>query len=195
MINREMNKFKNAKIYKICDVGYNKCYIGSTCEDLSQRMARHRHNYSSYQRNKCKFTTSLRLFEEYGLDNYKIELIETFPCENTEELRRREGYVIKKFDCVNKTIAGRADKAYKQDNRDHIVEQKRERYERNREDEINKAKERYQRNKDCTQERIECPVCKCLVRRCWMKQHNQSREHTRKESKLNQRRPKITEPA
>ena len=40
-----MNKYQNGKIYKIVDVGYNKCYIGSTCEALSQRMARHRSNY------------------------------------------------------------------------------------------------------------------------------------------------------
>ena len=40
--------------------------------------------------------------EEYGLDNCKIELIEKFPCSNIEELRRREGYYIKEFDCVKR---------------------------------------------------------------------------------------------
>ena len=183
MIIREMSKYENAKIYKIVDAGYNKCYIGSTCEDLSQRMARHRHNYSSYQRNKSKFLTSLQLFEEYGLDNCKIELIENFPCQSIEELRCREGYYIKEFDCVNKIIAGRNDKEYRQDHRDHILKLKREDYERHKEDRSHKAKEYYQQNKDYIQERLECPVCKCLVRRCWVKQHNQSRDHKRREAK------------
>ena len=30
------NKYQNSKIYKIVDVGYNKCYIGSTVEELSK---------------------------------------------------------------------------------------------------------------------------------------------------------------
>ena len=38
----DTNRYQNGKIYKITDVGYNNCYIGSTTESLSQRMARHR---------------------------------------------------------------------------------------------------------------------------------------------------------
>ena len=37
-----INKYQNGKIYKITDIAYNKCYIGSTTEGLSLRMARHR---------------------------------------------------------------------------------------------------------------------------------------------------------
>ena len=43
-----MNRYENGKIYKIVDTGYNKCYVGSTCESLSQRMARHRKDYARY---------------------------------------------------------------------------------------------------------------------------------------------------
>ena len=42
------NKYQNGKIYKIIDIGYNKCYIGSTCEELSMRMARHRSNFKRF---------------------------------------------------------------------------------------------------------------------------------------------------
>ena len=45
----DTNRYKHGKIYKITDVGYNKCYIGSTCESLSQRMTRHRSNYKIHQ--------------------------------------------------------------------------------------------------------------------------------------------------
>ena len=47
-----MNKYQNGKIYKIVDVGYSKCYIGSTCEELSQRMARHRAIYKQFAKGK-----------------------------------------------------------------------------------------------------------------------------------------------
>ena len=42
------NKYQNGKIYKITDIGYNKCYIGSTTEGLSLRMACHRGSYKSF---------------------------------------------------------------------------------------------------------------------------------------------------
>ena len=38
---KDMSKYQNGKIFKIVDVGYSRCYIGSPCEELSQRMARH----------------------------------------------------------------------------------------------------------------------------------------------------------
>ena len=39
------NKYNMCKIYKITDLGYNKCYIGSTTEPLCSRMAKHRYTY------------------------------------------------------------------------------------------------------------------------------------------------------
>ena len=33
-----MNRYENGKIYKITDTGYNKAYVGSTCESLSKRI-------------------------------------------------------------------------------------------------------------------------------------------------------------
>jgi hypothetical protein len=49
-----MNRYENGKIYKIVDVGYNKCYIGSTCESLSKRMERHRKQYKEYSKGKTR---------------------------------------------------------------------------------------------------------------------------------------------
>ena len=42
MVARGMNRYEKGKNYQIVDVGFNKCYIGSTCESLSKRMERHR---------------------------------------------------------------------------------------------------------------------------------------------------------
>ena len=52
MVNIGVNRYENGKIYKITDVGYNKCYIGSTCESLSKRMERHRKQYKEREDEK-----------------------------------------------------------------------------------------------------------------------------------------------
>ena len=71
------NKYQRGKIYNIVDVGYNKCYIGSTIEKLlSNRMSRHRYGYNRYKINSQKKMASFDIFDEYGIDNCKIELIE-----------------------------------------------------------------------------------------------------------------------
>ena len=71
------NKYQNAKIYKIVDIGYNKCYIGSTCEELSQRMARHRIRSKRFLNGSIKDNT--RSFDFYlmntGLKIVKLNLL------------------------------------------------------------------------------------------------------------------------
>ena len=127
------NKYQNGQIYKIVDIGYTKCYIGSTCEALSQRMARHRGKYTTYLKGGVEHTRSFSLFDEFGVENCKIERIELFPCKNKEELRQREGYYIQNTDCVNKLVAGRTGKQYYEDNKQHCLAQMRKYRENNKE--------------------------------------------------------------
>ena len=103
MVNVGMNRYENGKIYKITDVGYNKCYIGSTCESLSKRMERHRKQYKEYIKGRMKKkTTAIDIFNEFGIENCTIELIENYPCQSKEELFKREGGHIKATECVNR---------------------------------------------------------------------------------------------
>ena len=120
-----MPDYSKGKIYKIWDNNYTKCYIGSTCEELSQRMARHRDKYKQHLQNKYAFTTSFLLFEEFGMDNCKIELIELYPCNSKAELNAREGFFIKEEICVNKVIPGRTKAQYYKDNIEVIKEYRR----------------------------------------------------------------------
>ena len=128
-----MNRYQNGKIYKIVDAGYNKCYIGSTCEELSQRMARHRHKYQHYLNKGRKHTNVVELFDEIGVQNCKIELIENYPCESKSVLQKREGHYIKTEECVNKKIEGRTGKEYREDTKDRISERGKDWYENNKE--------------------------------------------------------------
>jgi predicted GIY-YIG superfamily endonuclease len=101
--------FKNAKIYKILDNTTNMIYVGSTCYSLENRIKNHESSYKTYQRGKkANNLTSYRILKN---GNYKIELIENFPCENSKQLFQREGYYIRKYkseglNVVNKTILG-----------------------------------------------------------------------------------------
>ena len=94
-------------------------------ETLSQRVARHRRNYNQHlQMCDRKYERSMMMFDEFGIENCKIELIENFPGNSREELFKQEGSHIQKTDCVNRAQVGRTPKEYYNDNREEILEQK-----------------------------------------------------------------------
>ena len=109
------NKYRAGKIYKITDMAYTECYIGSTTQPLCKRMAWHRRDYKQYKQEKAKFVLSYALFDKYGIDNCKIELIEDFPCESKEHLNRREGHHVRIENCVTKCVPGRSGQEYRND--------------------------------------------------------------------------------
>ena len=120
---------------------------------LSSRMGGHRREHRRYVNGKYHFTTSFILFEEFGIHNCKIELIEEYPCENLEQLFKKEGEYIKSIDCVKKVVAGRTDKEYREANKDKIKERKQKWYESNQDDIKEKQKEWYELNKDKIKEK------------------------------------------
>jgi len=97
-----MNRYQNSKIYKIySDLG-DKVYIGCTTKQyLSQRMARHKYDYTAWKKGKYSLVTSYVLFDEYGIDNCKIELLEACPCNSIDEIRKREAHYIKTIPNIN----------------------------------------------------------------------------------------------
>ena len=115
------NKYHNSKIYKITDIGYNKCYIGSTTEGLSQRIARHRRQYQCFLKDNKNHIRSYDLFNEYGIENCKIELIEYYKCDTLQELQRKEGEHIKNIECVNKRVEGRTVKEWYENNKEKNI--------------------------------------------------------------------------
>ena len=200
MINIDMNKYQKGQIYKIVDVCYNKCYVGSTCEGLSQRMARHRHQYNSYLKGKHGHTTAFDIFDEYGIENCKIEWIEDCPCQSRKELEAREGSYIQNTKCVNKIMVGRTKEQYRQDNKErkrqidkHYRETNKNKIKEKREekkdyyDEYNKNwkannkeyiseynKAWNKKNKEHIAQKADCPVCGATVRKYDLKIHQKT---------------------
>lgn len=153
--------YKNGKIYKIVSDLTDNIYIGSTCQLLCKRLAKHKSNYKGFLNKKDSYITSYKLIE---LGETRIELIEDFPCERKEQLNAREGYYIKLFKdiCVNKTIMGRTekewindnrdkkakiDKKYRESHKDKTAERKKKYYEANKDKIAEKAKQKYQAKK------------------------------------------------
>ena len=93
------NMYQNGKIYIICDNLNTKRYYGSTIKPLSYRMSAHKRDFKEQKKGACK---SSEIFEEFGPENCKIELIESYPCASKSELERRESYYIINNECVNK---------------------------------------------------------------------------------------------
>ena len=101
--------YSNGKIYKILNTIDDSCYVGSTIQPLSKRMAWHR---DAFVNPKVNHRQLYQKMSEYGIDNFYIELIEECPSENVEQLRKREGELIRQFGTLNKKIEGRSKSEY-----------------------------------------------------------------------------------
>lgn len=138
--------YSKGKIYKIVDLDTDECYIGSTCQNtLANRLSGHVKDFKRFRNGKCNYLTSFKILEN---DNYDIQLIENYQCESKDELHAREGYWIKLTDCVNKYVAGRTIKQWREDNKDKINEYQKK-YDNDNQDKLNEYRKEYrEENKD-----------------------------------------------
>ena len=167
-----MPDYHKGKIYKILNTIDNEIYVGSTCELLSQRMARHRSD--------CKRRAHLPLYKamiEYGKEYFYIELLEKHPCSDKEELVKKEneyirslkpsmnqrGYVTCKITYAreyyhnNKTRRSIYCREYYQNNNTSLKEYRREYYQ-------------------AAKEMITCE-CGCEITKRGLKQHIATKKH------------------
>ena len=140
--------YSKAKVYCIRNYNDSDIYVGSTCQPLSKRMADHR----TAMNHKRDFNITLYVkVREQGANNFYIELLEDYPCQNKEQLGAKEGEYIRKISTLNKRIEGRTIKEWREDNEENLKKNK-QTY-RQRDDVINRRKMRV----DCS--------CGCEVRK------------------------------
>ncbi|MDR3550399.1 MAG: hypothetical protein P4L31_03230 [Candidatus Babeliales bacterium] len=142
------NKYENGKIYKITSANFDKYYIGSTTESLKNRLSKHLDNWKLYKNgDRPEFITSFLLFQA---GDYKIELIEEYPCDSKKELHEREGHHQKKCkdEIVNKNIAGRSAIEWRKDNSEKLKEYFKKHYIDNKEKHNEYYRDYYVNNKD-----------------------------------------------
>ena len=138
--------YQNARIYTVRNtIEPELIYIGSTCQSLSKRMAKHRTSVKSSQRN----TTNLyQKMNELGVENFYIELLHSFPCSSHDELMAEEGRCIREMGTLNMLINGRKSKEYYQDNKEHILDRCKNYYQENKEERLQYKKEYDNKNRE-----------------------------------------------
>ena len=150
-------RYKRGKIYTIrCRYDDSLIYVGSTIDTLAKRIGNHRRT-TDYR------ATSLYNAVQGDWDNWYIELYEEHPCNNKQELERREGQVIREIATINKNIVGRTPKEYYQDNRDELLERKKE-YNQNNREKISQQRK----------EIIKCNICGCEITKFHLKRHQKN---------------------
>jgi group I intron endonuclease len=170
-----MNKYNNGKIYKIINSLNDEFYVGSTCNQLSNRMAGHRNK--ARKDNATKIYSFMR---DIGINNFKIILIEVYNCESIEQLRAREQYWIDELkpslnsQCALSQLKGNEYcKNYNAQNKDKIKEY----YNLNKD----KFKEYRDLNKDkraiSQGQPYHCEMCDCTIRHDYKSSHNKSKKH------------------
>jgi hypothetical protein len=112
-----MPDYSKGQIYTIrCRTDDTKIYVGSTIQPLYKRFYHHK---KDSEKEKCM---NIKLYIEVNgnWDDWYIELYENYPCNNNNELHKREGEIIRQIGTLNRYISGRDNKQYNIDNADKI---------------------------------------------------------------------------
>lgn len=144
-----MPDYSKGKIYKI--VVKNDpdapCYVGSTISALYDRFSHHKAIAINpkYTRH-CK---SKQLFDEYGINNCEIQLVEDYSCKTKQELLQRENEWMNKLNCINRykafsSVEDRKEykKSYYEEHKDEIIAKERLRYATKKDEISQKVKEK-----------------------------------------------------
>jgi group I intron endonuclease len=185
--------YSKGKIYKIVNNIDDEIYVGSTTQPLYKRMENHRRNCRNEKKQSRRIYSHML---EHGIHNFKIILIEEYPCKNKMELERRERHFIEVMKSkLNTNLPTRTDREYYQDNKEYIKEKSRKYHHDNREDIKIKKKQYYEANKHAllskqhekylmnreqiTQRRKEKVVCECgsEVRKDGLSEHRKTTKH------------------
>ena len=155
------NKYAKGVIYKIMSSHSDCVYIGSTIH-LSNRLTHHK--YIRQLKDAGRKVKNVRSLEITCHDDWKLEIVEEYPCQTKKELTSRERFWIEQHPtCVNHVIPTRTKKEYHETN----------------EEQKQKSRCRsniyYQQNKDQIKakfaEKINCPKCNCQISRTHILRH------------------------
>jgi hypothetical protein len=159
-----MAKYLNGKIYMITTQHNCKIYIGSTIQTLEERLKDHKTRYNLWKTDNTR-QTFLSSFELLDFDDYKIELIENFPCDTEQELYKREGFYMKlhrpfivnihiltrtqqEWRDEHKPLKQGINKKYYEENKEYIKEQHKQYIADNQEKVKETKKKHYEENKE-----------------------------------------------
>lgn len=184
-----MVNYQKGKVYRIVSDQTDQVYIGSTCNPLSRRMTGHRAHYREYLAGKSQIG-KYSSYEILQYEDAQIVLIEDVPCENKEQLRRRERYYIEITpNCVNKQVPGRTRAEYFDENKE-IRAEKHKVYQETKKDAIAKQRQSYRNSHKAEiaekyKQKIVCE-CGCTVTAWNIYQHRKTKKHSALLGQVNQ---------
>lgn len=94
-----MTDYTKSKIYKLVSDQTPDVFYGSTVSDLRICLNHHRSKYDRFLRGDNGYSPSFKLAKH---DDFHIELVESYICYSSRELKERLQYHINKNKCVNK---------------------------------------------------------------------------------------------
>ena len=168
-------RYQKCKIYMLRhqnDVNNHQVYIGHTIKGLNERWKQHCWDIKNMHYKKSEYIKN-----NGGIDNWKLELIEDYPCNNFHIACIREQYWIKQFSAsLNQTLPGRNLLQYREDNRNELIKKSREYYNVNKKiilqkQSIYNRKQKIKRNRTIT--------CDCGDEISWSNsaRHRKSKRH------------------
>lgn len=147
-------------IYGIfCKTTWN-VYYGSTTKTLDERKQKHIYDYRAYLKGQTKYVTSYDIIKN---NNYIFKIMEI--C-NEKDRKKREGFYVRNFKCVNKCIPSRTLTEYFIEyniiNREKKSNYRKEYNIINREKKRKKDKDYYETNKEkISEKRNRKFTCEC----------------------------------
>ena len=186
-----MSDYSQGKIYMLTSEQTPEIYIGSTKETLEERLTKHKSDYKRWLEGKYHYVSSYEILQ---YEDCEIKLIQNYPCNTEQELRKKEGEYQIMMDCVNKHIAGRTCKEYHKEyySRPEVKEHRKEyekkrpcrkeyRKEYNQRPGIKEHQKKYrEKNKEeikkKASQKIKC-ICGSEIRKDNMRRHEQSKNH------------------
>ena len=157
-IKKNVNRYNNAKVYKLINTIDNTFYIGSTCASLAHRFYSHKEDAKREERKNNKLYGHLN---KIGFENIKIILINEFYLDNKEQLLREENNYIEMYkndpNCLNSRLSYRTDEFIKE----YIKNKKAKHYIKYKNEISEKQKKYRENNKEKIKER-KCKLYTCI---------------------------------
>lgn len=129
--------YQKGCIYKIAckDPSITDCYVGSTT-NFTKRKSKHKHYCKNPNTKKYNFKVYKFIRENGDWDNWEMILLEDFPCENNNQLKKRERDYLEELEAslnsicpylteeeakyYKKTYQHEYSKIYRENNRDKL---------------------------------------------------------------------------
>ena len=119
-------KYQRGKIYFNGNYVDDDIYIGITTQTLKRKFNKHKVQIDN---EKTKHRKLYAKMIEMGVEHFYIEKIEKFPCNDVEELQKRERHhILERKPVLNIQIPLRTMEEWRRDSQEHLHEYERQRH-------------------------------------------------------------------